>query len=96
MYASIRKGNIKAGTDVAEVVSRIKTGALPILNDIPGFKTAYVVHGDDDTFAAISIFADRAAAEQSNALILDWLRQNLGQALAGAPETMVGEIVAHQ
>jgi hypothetical protein len=95
MYASIRKGTIKPGTVIAEVVSAIKMGALPILSNIPGFKTAYIVHGDDDTFVAISIFADRAAAEQSNVLILDWLRQNLGPMLAGPPETMVGEVVLH-
>lgn len=96
MYASIRKGNIKPGASVAEVVSLINTGALPILSNIPGFKAAYVVHSDDDTFAAVSIFADRAAAEQSNTLILDWLRQNLGPMLAGPPETMVGEVVAQK
>lgn len=93
MYASIRKGNIKPGTDVGEVVSLINTGAMPILSSIPGFKTAYIVHGNDNTFIAISIFTDRAAAEQSNTLILDWLRPNLGPMLAGPPETMVGEIV---
>lgn len=96
MYASIRKGNIKPGVEVAEVVALINTGALPILSSIPGFVTAYVVHGDNATFGAISIFADRAAAEQSNTLILDWLRQNLGPMLAGPPEVMVGEVVAHQ
>jgi len=96
MYASIRKGKIKPGTVVAEMVPLINSGALPILSSIPGFKAAYIVHGDDDTFTAISIFADRTAAEQSNALILDWLRQNLGPMLAGPPEVMVGEIVAHK
>ena len=95
MYASIRKGKIKSGTAIAEVVPLIKTGALPILSSIPGFKAAYIVHGDDDTFTAISVFADRAAAEQSNPLILDWLRQNLGSMLAGPPEVMAGEVVAH-
>lgn len=95
MYASIRKGKIKPGTAVAEVIPLINSGALPILSSIPGFKATYIVHGDDDTFAAISVFADRTAAEQSNPLILDWLRQNLGPMLAGPPEVMVGEVVAH-
>jgi hypothetical protein len=96
MYASIRKGNIKSGTNVAEVVSLINTDALPILSSIPGFKAAYIVHGEDDTFTAISVFADRAGAEQSNGRILDWLRQNLGPMLAGPPEATVGEVVAHK
>jgi hypothetical protein len=96
MYASIRRGKIKPGTVITEVVSRINSGAFPILAGISGFKGAYVVHGDDDTFAAISIFADRTAAEQSNTLILDWLRQNLAPFLAGPPEAMVGEVVAYR
>ena len=96
MYASIRKGNIKPGAAVAEVVDLINTGAMPILSDLPGFSGAYVVHGEDDTFVAISLFADRAAAEQSNGLILDWLRQNLGPMLAGPPEVTVGEAVVRR
>jgi len=96
MYASIRKGKIKPGTVIAEVVPLINSGAMPILSSISGFKAAYVVHSDDDTFTAISIFADRAAADQSNALILDWLRQNLGPLLAGPPEVTVGEVVVHK
>jgi hypothetical protein len=96
MYASIRKGKIKSGTVIAEVVPLINSRALPILSSIPGFKAAYVIHDDDDTFIAISIFADRTAADQSNGLILDWLRQNLGPMLAGPPEVMVGEIVVHR
>jgi hypothetical protein len=78
------------------VVPLINSGALPILSNISGFKAAYIVHGDDDTFTAISLFADRAAAEQSNGLIVDWLRQNLGPILAGPPEVMVGEVVAQK
>jgi len=96
MYASIRKGKIRPGTAVGEVVPLINTGALPILDDIPGFEAAYIVHGDDDTFVAISLFGDRTAAEQSNTLILDWLRQNLGPMLAGPPEVIVGEVVAQK
>jgi hypothetical protein len=96
MYASIRKGKIKPGPAVTEVVPLINTGALPILSSIPGFKAAYIVHGEDDTFVAVSIFANRTAADQSNTLILDWLRQNLGPMLAGPPEAMVGEIVAQK
>lgn len=96
MYASIRKGKIKPGTTAAQVVPLIDTGALPILGNIPGFEAAYVVYGDDDTFTAISIFADRDAAEQSNTRILDWIRQNLGSMLAGPPEAMIGEVVAYR
>jgi hypothetical protein len=93
MYASVRKGAIKPGSSISEVVKLIETGALPILRGIAGFKAAYIVHGDDDTFVAISLFEDRAAAEQSNLLILDWLRRNLGPMLAGPPEAMVGQVM---
>lgn len=93
MYASIRTGAVNPGSNIAEVVKAIETGALPILRGIAGFKAAYIVHGDNDTFVAISIFADRAAAEAGNRLILDWLRQNLGPMLARAPEVMVGQVM---
>jgi len=94
MYASIRKGKVKPGTSTDEVVTLINTGALPILSALPGFESAYIVRGEDESFFAMSLFAERGAAEQSNALILDWLRQNLGPMLAGPPEMLVGEVVA--
>ena len=93
MYASIRKGAVNSESNIAEVVRAIETGAFPILRGIAGFESAYIVRGDNDTFVAISIFADRAAAEASNQLILDWLRQNLGPMLAGPPEVMVGQVM---
>ncbi len=96
MYASIRKGKVKPGTSLDEVVTLINMGALPILSAIPGFESAYIVRGDDESFFAMSLFADKAAAEQSNGQILDWLRQNLGPVLAGPPEALVGEVVAHR
>lgn len=96
MYASIRKGRVKPGTSVDKVVMLINGGALPILSAISGFESAYIVRGDDDSFVAISVFADKEAAEQSNARILPWLRENLGPWLAGPPDAMVGEVVAHR
>lgn len=44
-------------------LANMSSGALPILSSLPGFEAPSIVRSDDDTLAAISIFADRAAAE---------------------------------
>ena len=94
MYAGIRIARAKPG--VADVLARkIKEGALPIISDVPGFKSYYVIYAPDDTVTAISIFDTAAAAEESNRRALAWIEQELTPLLAGAPSAIAGPVIVH-
>jgi hypothetical protein len=77
VYASIRQGKAKAGM-AEELTRRIKEGAIPIISDVEGFMTYYVVYAPDDTVTAISIFKDFAGAEESNRRALAEPRRHRG------------------
>lgn len=94
MYAAIRQGKAKAGM-AAELASRIKEGAIPIISDVPGFQAYYVVYAPDDTVTAISIFDDVAGAEESNRRALAWIEANLAPLLAEAATAVAGPVIVH-
>ena len=95
MYAAIRRGKVKPGS-AEELARRVQEGALPIVSSISGFQAYYVVYGDEDMVVTVSVFADKAAAEESNRQIMGWIKENLGPLLAGPPDAIEGEVMVSQ
>jgi hypothetical protein len=94
MYASIRQGKAKAGM-AEELTRRIKDEAIPIISNVPGFRSYYVVYAPDDTVTAISIFDDYAGAEESNKRVIAWSEQNLASLLSGPATAAAGPVIVH-
>src|SRR5215217_207349 len=61
-----------------------------------GFLAYYTLDSGDSTLTSISVFEDRAGAEKSNKLAEDWVGRSLSSALPTSPETIVGEVSAHE
>jgi quinol monooxygenase YgiN len=95
MYAAVRRGQAINQGAVDEIVRRVTEGFLPIISKGPGFMAYYVVGTADGGIVTISVFEDQAAAEESNRLAADWIRQNLGPLLRNPPELNVGEVLVH-
>ena len=75
MYASVRTyaGNQGLADTLAEHENEIRQ----VIRGINGFKAYYLVKGEDAT-TSISVFDDRAGAEESNrAAAAAWLADNL-------------------
>jgi hypothetical protein len=92
MFAAIRRGKLKPGM-AEEFAKRVKAGAVPVLTKLPGFKAYYLVFGGEDTVMAVSLFTSRKAAEDSQARLMPWIRENLGPLLASPTEAIEGEVV---
>jgi hypothetical protein len=95
MFAAIRRGKLKPGM-ADEFVKRVKTGAVPVLTKLPGFKAYHLVVGGEDTVMAVSFFTSRTAAEQSNAQLMPWIKENLGPLFASPAEATEGEVVINE
>jgi len=91
-FAAIRRGKLKPGT-ADEFAKRVKTGALPVMKKMDGFKGYFLVVGADDTVIAVSLFANKAVAETSTQTLLPWIKENLGPLLASPTEAIDGEVV---
>jgi hypothetical protein len=94
MYAAIRQGKAKPGS-AEEVSRRVREGAVPIISSTPGFKAFYLVWAED-TVTTFSIFEDKASADQSNARMLEWIKQNLAEFIISPVQASAGEVLVHQ
>jgi hypothetical protein len=46
--------------------------------------------------SAISVFLNKADAEESNKRTADWVRQNIASLLPNPPQITAGEVVVHK
>ena len=95
MYAAIRQGKIKPGM-VEEAAGLAREGALPMIRATRGFKAYYMIAAEDNTATVVTIFEDKAAAEESNQAILVWLRENMASLFEGQPMSLTGDVLIHE
>jgi hypothetical protein len=93
MYATVRR--YEGVTDVREAIRRVNEGFIQIVSEIPGFAAYYWIEGGDGVMTSVSIFQDRASAEESNARASDYVREHLASVLPNPPQITAGEVVAH-
>ena len=67
-----------------------------MISKLNGFDAYYVIRSGDVTLATVSVFNDRAAADQSNQTAANWVKANAADLFSGAPDSVTGEVVAHK
>lgn len=77
-----------------EVIKHINEEYLPMLREIPGFVSYYLVDvgTEGGRMVSVTIFEDAAGTEASNARTADWVRDNLGL-IPAATAVEAGEVV---
>jgi hypothetical protein len=96
MYVSIRRAKAQ---DYAsdEIVRRASEELLPQLRTIAGFVSYVILMLEDETLMTISVFDSKAAANESNQIVVDWAKGfDLTSLIQGTPELSIGEVVFHQ
>ena len=88
MYIAIRK--YRAAGSALEVEEAVRRELVPVLRQDPGFKGFYMIDGDDNTIASVSIFDSEAAARRSNDQAKA-ARAKFADLLPDDPEITVGE-----
>ena len=91
MFASIRKYKTSPGS-AAELSKLVNDGFVPIISKAPGYVAYYVVDAGNDIVASISIFQDKAGAEQSVQMAAEWVKQNIASLLPDPPEITAGAV----
>ena len=93
MYAAIRRYNAFEGA-AATIAARVNEEFLPKIRQMPGFLGYYVVDGGDGTLVSVSLFEDRAAADESTRAATAWVRDRLNHLIKTAPVISTGAVVA--
>ena len=94
MHAAIRQYRVDPGS-VDEIVRGVNEGLLPIIEDASGFRAYYALDAGGGRIASVSVFEDRAGAEESTRLAADWIRENMASLFPNPPEVLQGEVVVH-
>ena len=94
MHAAIRQYQVAGSVD--EVIREINEGFLPIIKDASGFQAYYALDAGLGRLATVSVFEDRAGAEESTRMAADYIRENMASLLPEPPEVLQGEVGAHE
>lgn len=89
MFASIRKYKVKRGS-AGHLAKRVQDEFVPLMRQIEGFRSYYLLDGGPDVLITISIFDSADAAFASNETAAEWVRNNVLEFTRGMPDVMVG------
>ena len=95
MHAAIRQYQVDPGS-VDEIRRGVNEGLLPIIKDVYGFQAYYALDAGGGRIASVSVFEDRAGAQESTRMAADWIRQNMASLFPNPPEVLQGEVVVHE
>lgn len=94
MFAVIRHYHFNPG-DGAEIDRRIREEFVPIIKNANGFVRYYWLDTGNGEGASLSVFRDKAGADESVRLAADWVKENLSKLLVEKPEVIEGPVKAH-
>jgi hypothetical protein len=95
MHAAIRIYQVDPGS-VDELRRGVNESLLPIIKDVYGFQAYYALDVGGGRLASVSVFEDRAGAEESTRMAADWIRQNMASLVPNPPEVLEGEVFANE
>jgi quinol monooxygenase YgiN len=97
MFAAIRYYQAEPPS-IDEVVRRVQEGFVPVIRDMAGFVSYFVLIPSDreEEIVSVSVFEDRQSAEESNRKAAEWVAQNLSELLRPAPEFADGQVVVYE
>ena len=94
MFAVIRHYHFNP-KDGAEIDRRISEEFVPIVKSANGFVRYYWLDTGDGEGASLSVFKDKAGADESVHLAADYVKEHLSKLLTQKPEIIEGAVKAH-
>jgi excisionase family DNA binding protein len=93
MHASIRRYRVEPGSS-AGLIQRVNQSFVPLLQELRGFISYYIMEAEDGMITTISLFEDRDGADESDRLATEWFGQNLAEILPAFREAFSGEVIS--
>lgn len=92
MHAVIRSYSGKGAKELYDVLEKNKTDVEKVIRSIKGFVSYCLVRTADGGFA-VSVFQDKAGADESVRAARDWVAKNAGDIGAPAPTVSEGTVI---
>jgi len=92
MYAAVRR--YEGITDDAEAGRLVRESFMPLLEGVSGFIAYYWVDAGEGVMASLSVFEDKAGADESVTLAQRWVQENAASLIPNPPQVTEGSVVA--
>jgi quinol monooxygenase YgiN len=94
MFAVIRHYHFDAKHG-AEIDRQVREGFVPLVKKAKGFVRYYWLDTGKGEGASVSVFNDKAGADESVRLAAEYVRDHLSKLLTQKPEIIEGPVKAH-
>jgi hypothetical protein len=94
MHAVTRIYSGKGAKELFDVLERRKSDVETLIRSITGFVSFSLVRTADGGFS-VSVFQDKAGADESSQEARDWIKQNAADVGASAPVISEGSTILH-
>lgn len=64
------------------------------MSSLTGFRAYYVVRGNNNSIATLSLFSDKDTAVLSNIVAEKWVKENAADLVGSAIDTVTGQVIA--
>ena len=94
MHAAVRMYQVDADK-VDEFKRLVNKTFMPIIEGAPGFRAYYALDAGGGRIASVSVFDDRAGAEEATRRASENIRKNMASLAPNPPEVLEGEVYAN-
>ena len=94
MYAVVRHYHFKK-EDSEEIDKLIQEGFVPLIKKAEGFVRYYWLDTGDGEGASLSVFNDKAGADESIQLAAEFVKERMSALITQKPEVIEGPVKAH-
>jgi quinol monooxygenase YgiN len=94
MFAVVRHYHFKP-QDGAKIDQMVKDDFVPLIKKAKGFIRYYWLDTGKGEGASVSVFADKAGADESIHLAADYVKEHLSKIITQKPEIIEGPVKAH-
>ena len=94
MYAVIRHYHFKP-EDGEKIDKLVKEGFVPLIKKANGFVRYYWLDTGNGEGASLSVFRDKAGADESIQLAADFVKTHMAEITVQKPEVIEGPVKAH-
>jgi len=95
-YAVIRRYTGLAPDAIEDVARRVNEELVPLLSQLPGFVAYCALHTGGDVVASITVFEDRAGADESTRRVAAWVEEHLASVVPNPPQFTAGTVIAYK
>ena len=92
MYAAVRR--YEGIVDDEEAARLVRDSFMPQLEKVAGFVAYYWIDAGDGVMASLSVFEDKAGADESVTFAHKWIEENAPNLFPNPPRVTEGQVVA--